>query len=187
MDDKEIIDMYWKRDQKAIYYTTQKYESYCFAIAKNILTCREDSEECVNDTWLTAWNEMPPKKPDILKLFLARITRNSAINRLKAMTAKKRSGKEAAVAIEELSECVGDGKDISNELEAKELEKTIGVYVSQLPVREGDIFTRRYFFTDSIKTIATRYGITPHNVSVILQRVRASLKEYLKKEGYIDE
>ena len=98
MDDKEIIDMYWKRDQKAIYYTTQKYESYCFAIAKNILTCREDSEECVNDTWLTAWNEMPPKKPDILKLFLARITRNSAINRLKAMTAKKRSGKEAAVA-----------------------------------------------------------------------------------------
>ena len=103
------------------------------------------------------------------------------------MTAKKRSGKEAAVALEELSECVGDGKDISNELEAKELEKTIGVYVSQLPVREGDIFTRRYFFTDSIKTIALRYGITPHNVSVILQRVRVSLKEYLKKEGYIDE
>lgn len=126
MDDKEIIDMYWERDQKAIYYTTQKYENYCFAIAKNILANREDSEECVNDTWLTAWNEMPPKRPNVLKLFLARITRNSAINRLKARTAKKRLGKETAFAIEELSECIGDGKDITSELEAKELEKTIG-------------------------------------------------------------
>ena len=187
MDDKEIIDMYWKRDQKAIYYTTQKYENYCFAIAKNILTNREDSEECVNDTWLTAWNEMPPKRPNVLKLFLARITRNSAINKLKARTAKKRLGKETDFVLEELSECIGDGKDITGELEAKELEKTIGEYVGGLPEREGDIFTRRYFFTDSIKTISIRYGITPHNVSVILQRTREKLKKYLKKEGYIDE
>ena len=119
MDDNDIIDLYWKRDQKAITYTTQKYEGYCSKIANNILDSREDSEECVNDTWLTAWNEMPPKRPNYLKLFLARIVRNIAVNVLEARMAKKRFGRETLLPLEELSECVGDGKSIEDELEAK--------------------------------------------------------------------
>ena len=186
MDDIEIIDMYWERDQKAIYYTSQKYEVYCYKVAVNILKNKEDSEECVNDTWLAAWNEMPPKRPDILKLFLARITRNSAINALKSRMARKRFASEGIVALEELSECIGDGKDISSELEAKELEASIGRFVSQLPEREGNIFARRYFYTEKIKIIASEYGLTKHNVTVILHRTRIKLRNYLIKEGFID-
>lgn len=187
MDDNDIIDLYWKRDQKAITYTTQKYEGYCYKIANNILDSREDSEECVNDTWLTAWNEMPPKRPNYLKLFLARIVRNIAVNVLEARMAKKRFGRETLLPLEELSECVGDGKSIEDELEAKELEKCIGRFVSELPEREGNLFTRRYFFSESIKAIAKGYGLTPHNATVILGRTRSKLREYLKQEGYLDE
>ena len=187
MDDREIIDLYWERDQKAIHYTAQKYERYCYSIAYSILNNNEDSEECVNDTLKKAWDSIPPKKPNKLKLFLARITRNLAIDLLRANLAQKRYGKESQLALEELSECICAGDDLCGELEAKELEKRIERFVNELPEREGNIFARRYFFNNSIKEISDGYGLTPHNVSVILQRTRNKLKNYLIEEGFINE
>ena len=187
MDDHKIIEMYWNRDQKAIYYTSQKYEGYCYSIAFNILNNKEDSEESVNDTWLAVWNDIPPQRPNIFKLFLARITRNLAINVLKAKKTRKRSAGEGGLVLEELSECVSDGRDIAGELEAKELESAIGTFVAGLPEREGDIFIRRYFYVEKVKDIALEYKIKSHNVTMILQRTRTKLKEYLIKEGYINE
>lgn len=187
MDDREIIEMYWKRDQKAIYYTSQKYEGYCYSIVYNILKNKEDSEESVNDTWLAVWNDIPPKRPNVFRMFLARITRNRAINVLKAKVAVKRRGGEGVLVLEELSECVSDGRDIAGELEAKELERAIGTFVAGLPEREGDIFIRRYFYVEKVKNIAFQYKFKGHNVTEILRRTRAKLKEYLIKEGFIDE
>lgn len=187
MDDREIIDLYWNRDQKAIHYTTQKYEKYCYSIAYKILNNNEDSEECVNDTWKKTWDSIPPNKPNKFKLFLARITRNLAIDILRANLAQKRYGKESQLALEELSECICAGNDLCGELEAKELEKRIERFVNELPEREGNIFARRYFFNNSIKEISDGYGLTTHNVSVILQRTRNKLKNYLIEEGFINE
>jgi len=185
MEDTEIIEMYFSRDQKAVEETEKKYGGYCFAIADRILENREDSEECVNDTLLSAWNSIPPQRPKFLRMFLAKLTRNKALNRIKADTAKKRGNGEIPLIYEELSECVGDGRDIESELLAKELGKVVKTFVSGLPERDGDIFARRYFFMESVKDIAEGYGMTPANVSVNLNRTRAKLKTFLDNEGYL--
>ena len=187
MDDNDIVELYWKRDERALQYSEKKYKAYCLKIADNILNNREDSEECVNDALLVAWNEIPPKRPGSFRLFLARITRNGAINRLKSYTAKKRHGGDANMAIEELSETVAGGTDVEGEVIAGELKECIGKFVDGLSVREGDVFTRRYFFTESIEEISKAYGLTGHAVSVILDRTRKKLRTHLVKEGYINE
>ena len=187
MVDIDIVEMYWKRDERALQYSEKKYKAYCLKIADNILNNKEDSEECVNDALLVAWNEIPPKRPGSFRMFLARITRNGAINRLKSYTAQKRHGVEAHMTIEELSETVTGGTDVEGEVIAGELKECIGQFVEGLSEREGDIFTRRYFFTESIDEISKAYGLTGHAVSVILDRARKKLRAHLVKEGYINE
>ena len=185
MEDSRIIELYWQKNAKAISETAEKYGMYCFTIADNILHSAEDSEECVNDTWLRAWNAIPPQKPEVLRIFLARITRNLAFNRFNARNAQKRGGGEIALVLDELGECLGGGADTEAAYEAKELRQCIRRFVRALPERDGNVLARRYFYAEPIADIAKRYGLSENNVMVILSRTRRKLKAHLLKEGYL--
>ena len=182
MEDEQIIDLLFQRDQTALRETEQKYSRYLYAVAHNILGSHEDAEECVNDALLSAWNSIPPQRPSVLRIFLARLARNHAINRRKAALAGKRGSGEVALALEELEECIPGNSDTESSVIAEELSQAIGVFVRELPEREGDIFTRRYFYAESVKVIAEGYGLTQNNVSVMLNRTRRKLREYLTKK-----
>lgn len=184
MEDTKIIDLYWQRDESAIRITDQTYGPYCYQVAYNILNDRMDSEECVSDTWLRAWNVMPPQRPERLKLFLAKITRNLSLDCLKSRNARKRGGGELPLILEELQECVASGGDAEQELLAKELSRDVNTFVRGLPEREGNLFIRRYFFCESVEQAAHRYGITAGNASVMLSRTRKKLKAFLQQKGY---
>lgn len=186
MEDHKIIALYWSRNEEAIEKTSRKYGPYCHAVARNILNSDQDCEECVNDTWLRTWTAIPPQKPGNLRMFLARITRNLALDRFKALTAQKRNA-EMTVVLEELEECLGDPTTPETTLEAKELSQAVNRFVKELPAREGDVFIRRYFFAESASVIGKKYGISPGNVTVILSRTRKKLRARLQKEGYLDE
>lgn len=185
MEDLQIVQLYWDRDQQAIACSKEKYGIYCFTVANHILDNFQDSEECVSDTWLSAWNAMPPYRPQVLRMFFAKITRRLAFNRFKANSAQKRGGGQLPLVLEELSQCVAGSEDLDGALVAKELGTCIRNFVEQLPPREGDVFVRRYFFTEPVKEIAQKYGLTENHVSVILNRTRNKLKDHLQKEGYL--
>ena len=187
MEDGEIIGLYWARDQRAIGESDKKYGALCRNVAYGILRSREDSEECVNDTWLNAWNAIPPQKPKRLRIFLAKITRNLAFNRFNARSAKKRGSGELVLVLDELAECLSSESNVENECETKELGQYIRLFVRTLSERDSNVFVRRYFFTDSVKEISTRYGLTENNIMVILSRIRKKLKIYLIEEGLINE
>ena len=185
MEDSQIVELYWRKDADAISETSSKYGPYCFAIADNILHNTEDSEECVNDTWLHAWNAMPPQRPNVLRMFLAKITRNLSINRFKARSTEKRGGGEFLLVLDELADCLAGETDVEREYEGRELEQRIRRFVRGLPERDGNVFVRRYFFTEPVAAIAERYGLTKNNVMVILSRTRKKLRLKLVKEGYL--
>lgn len=187
MDDERIVQLYWDRKADAIKETSNKYGAYCFSIANHILHSNEDAEECVNDTWLSAWNAMPPHKPKMLQMFLAKITRNLAFDCFHTRTAQKRSGGEIDLVLDELAECLASESDVAKEYEYKELGRSIRQFVNRLPVRERNIFLHRYFFTDTVADISALFGLSENNVMVILSRTRKKLKAYLRKEGLIDE
>lgn len=182
--DEAIIEMYWNRQEEAIAHTSEKYHTYCFAIAKNILYVYEDSEECVSDTWMHAWNSIPPQRPDILKSFLGKITRNLSLDRYRKDHAQKRGGGEVEVCLDELEECVSDGSNVEGEILAGELKDTIQAFVTNLAERDRNVFIRRYFFMENAGEISQKYGLTEGNVLQILSRTRKKLGEYLRKEGY---
>lgn len=184
MEDSQIIELYWQKKADAISETSSKYGAYCYTIANNILRSIEDSEECVNDTWLHAWNAMPPQRPNVLRMFLAKITRSLSINRFNARSAEKRGGGEIILVLDELADCLA-GKASEAEYEVKELEQCIRRFVRELPERDGNVFVRRYFFTEPVAAIAERYGLTENNIAVILSRTRKKLRHKLEKEGYL--
>lgn len=185
MDDKQIISLYEKRNEDAIKKTAEKYGAYCHAIANGILSDTQDAEECVNDTWLRAWNSIPPQKPNSLKLFLAKITRNLSFNRYKEKTRGKRGGGEIALALDELDEVIGGTYDVETEFLRKEMRNALNRFLRELPKREADIFLRRYFYVESTEKIARHYFIKEANVRLILSRTRQKLKEFLKKENVL--
>ena len=185
MKDSEIVELYFKRNEEAIEKTSEKYGAYCKAVAENILKNPEDSEECVNFALLQLWNFVPPEKPENLKMFLAKITRNIAINNLKAKLAEKRGGKEGFAAFDELSECIPSKNNIEESFDAEELEKSINCFTKNLPEKERNIFIRRYFFFESPKKIGERYAFSENRVSVILHRIRKKLQKHLEKEGFV--
>lgn len=182
MEDALIIELYNRRDEKAIEETSLKYGAYCYSIANNILSDAQDSEECVSDTWMKAWNSIPPGRPASLKLFLARITRNLSIDRYRSANRQKRGG-EVSVALEEISDFV-PSRDLEDEIERRELVRSLNAFLEGLPVRERNVFVRRYFFVEEVGVIAERYGLSEGNVFKILSRTRVKLKNYLEKEGY---
>ena len=184
MDDGQIIELFNQRDESAIVQTDIKYGKYCYVIANNILSDHQISEECVNDTYLKAWNSIPPQKPASLKLFLAEITRNLSINRYKERKRQKRGGGEFAIALEEIDEIIAGTKNIDDEIAEKELISSINVFLRSLSQQHSNIFIKRYFYFYTTKKIASMYGITEGNVLMILSRTRQKLKKHLEKEGY---
>lgn len=187
MEDSRIIALYWERSTDAIVESREKYGRYCFAVAHRILEDYGDSEECVNDTWLNAWNAMPPHRPDVLRMFFAKITRRIAFDRYKHLSAQKRGRGEVPQALDELAECIGVETDMDGGLIAQELAECVRTFLRSLPEREGDLFLRRYFFTESVGEIGKSYGMTSNHVAVLLGRVRKKLKEHLIEEGFCDE
>ena len=184
MEDEEIVELYFARDERALTETARKYGGYCYHIANGILNSPEDADETVSDTWLRVWNSIPPQKPIFLKLFLAKITRNLAFSRWRSMNAAKRGGGETELALEELAECIPGREMVDDELNVKELGRAIRAFLDTIPEREQDIFLRRYFYAEDTISIALRYGMKNANVLRTLSRTRQKLKNYLTKEGY---
>lgn len=183
MNDEDIINLYFVRDQRAIEETDVKYGCYCQQIAMQILNDPQDVEETLNDTWLRAWKSIPPCRPADLRLYLARMTRNLAFDRYRSQTAQKRGGGEIRLALDELKECIGT-ESIDHELNKAELTAAINRLLQTLSPQHRYIFIRRYFFVEPIEQISARYGIKKTNVLMILSRVRKKLKAYLIKEGF---
>jgi len=183
MNDKQIVDLYWQRSERAISETINKYGNYCQTIAYNILENNQDSEECVNDTWLSAWNSMPDKRPQKLCAFLGKITRNFAISKGIEKSREKRGGKAVTLALEDLDECIASGYDLDSEIEERELERAINIFVKELSEKEQQIFVCRYWFLETEVTIAKKQGCSKSKVSAVLQKTRRKLKDYLLQEG----
>ena len=185
MKDTEILDLYWAREERAISETEKAYGSYCYSIAWHILYSKEDSDECVNDTWLRAWNAIPPKWPDRLALFLGTITRNLSLDRWKGKRTMKRGSGEMFLTLDELAECVPDGHNTEAAVEAAELEHMLNQFLHTLPERECNVFLRRYWYVEEYGEIAKRYGMKLNTVKTSLFRTRAKLREFLEKEGVV--
>lgn len=184
MEDAQILELYFARDEQAVVETDKKYGGYCFTLANSILNSVLDAEETVSDTYLKTWNAIPPKKPAVLKMFLAKITRNLAFSRWRSDNAQKRGGGEMELVLEELSGCLAAPGAVEDGIHAQELAKTIRAFLNTLPAREQDIFLRRYFFVEESEAIARRYGMRKATVQRTLSRTREKLKIYLTKEGY---
>ncbi len=182
MDDKEIIELYWNRSEQAISETADKYGSYCYCIAHGILQDAGESEECVNDTYFRAWNAIPPHRPNCLRTFLGKITRNLSLNRYEKRTAEKRGSGQMHLCLDELSECISDniGERVAEDLVIKEL---LNRFLETLPKEMRNVFVRRYWYMNSIQEIAEGYGISEGKVTVLLFRARRKLKDMLEKEG----
>ena len=185
MRDTDIINLYWERNEQAIAETEKSYGKYCYSIAFHILHDREDSDECVNDTWLRTWNAIPPQRPNRLSLFLGTITRNLSFDKWKRKNAQKRGSGEMELALDELMECVPAQHTTEEAVEAAELEKMLNQFLHTLPERECNVFLRRYWYVDEYNEIAERYGMNLNTVKTSLFRTRKKLKEYLEQEGII--
>ncbi len=185
MDDNKIVEMYLARNENAISETKQKYGRYCHYIAYNILYSDLDSEECVNDTYLAAWNSIPPNKPKSLRAYVGKIVRNIALNRYHLNKAKKRND-GIEIVLDELNEAIPDtstdGRSLTDELT---LKYALNAFVGSLKQETREIFVRRYWYLSSIKEIASDYGLTESKVKVTLLRTRELLRDYLRKEGIV--
>lgn len=182
MDDKMIVSLFWQRDETAITETERKYGRLCRSIAFGILSNHEDTEECVSDTYMAAWNSIPPKRPDNLSAFLCRIVQNFSLNRIRSCLTQKRGGGEAALALDELAECVAGPQWPEREFEAKELAGAVDHFLSTLPRDDRIMFMYRYWLTLPIDQSAGRFGCKSSRVNSSLHRSRQKLKKYLIKE-----
>lgn len=187
MDDKEIIDLFFGRDEKALEYTAQKYDSYCYAVAQKILGSEEDAKECVNDVLLAAWDTIPPNRPEKLSLYLGKIAKNISVNKLRAINAKKRGADMIKVCLDELVEVVPSSDDPTALLETEELSRAIERGLKTLSATNRRIFISRYYYLESIGEIASRLGMNENQVKLRLSRTREKLRKYLRKEGLTDE
>lgn len=183
MEDIRIVDLFWARNENAITETALKYGQYCYAIAYNILFDKEDADESVNDTYLGAWNAMPPHRPSILRTFLGKITRRISLKKWRDSHRNKRGGGEVALALDELSECVPSNIKVEDEIIAAELSKILNRFIAELPVTERQVFLCRYWYLDSIEKISIDFYFSQSKVKSMLHRTRAKLLSHLKKEG----
>ena len=184
MTDDDIVKLYWDRNETAITESSGKYGAYCSSIAYNILCNRDDADECVNDTWLHAWNAMPPQKPSILSAFLGKITRNLSFDLYKKIHREKRGGDGIDLVLDELAEIVSGGEDPADAYDTAELTRDINLFLDSLSDDKRNMFVLRYWYADSVSSIAKRFGTTENTISVTLNRLRKSLKTYLTERGY---
>ncbi len=185
MDDRQIIALYNERSEAALSETAKKYGRYCRTVAYNILLNEEDSEECVNDTWLRAWDSIPPQCPERLSAFLGKITRNLALNRYKHNTREKRGGGQTVLVLEELAECIPGADRTEEAVEEALLVDVLNRFLEELPTEKRKIFLRRYWYLSSVKEIVVDFGLSESNVKMTLLRLRRKLKQTLEKEGII--
>jgi len=182
MEDDQIVALYWERSETAIEETTQKYGKSLFLLSMNIVFNHESAEECVNDTYLKAWNAMPPQKPVFLFAFLAKITRRLAFGRLDYANAQKRKANIIEIG-EELESCIATPSDTESQYEIEFILETINTFLKSLTPEKRNVFVRRYWFTDSIIELEKRFSISESKVKSMLFRTRNELREYLQKEG----
>lgn len=182
MEDRVIVGLYWKRDESAIVESQRKYGRFCHRIAENILSLREDAEECVSDTWVRAWNTMPPQRPDSLRAFLGRIVRNLSISRYRADHAQKRYA-GLQLLLSELGECVPAADTVEQSVDAAELSRCLSEWLRGLPVPERNLFLRRYWNGETVRALAAWSGRSPSAVQRLLQRLRMQLRAHLEREG----
>lgn len=185
MDDQQIVDLYWARKESAIEETETKYGSYCYSIAWNILQNPDDAKESVNDTWLDAWNSMPPHRPSVLSTFLGKLTRRISIDKWRRGNAKKRGDGQLPLVLSELEDCISDGTSIEDETERKLLGEVIASFVKNLPETEQKVFLCRYWYMDSVSSIATRFRFSESKIKSMLYRTREKLRVRLEKEGLV--
>ncbi len=183
MEDGTIIKLYWERSQQAIVESEKKYGPYCHTIARRILDREEDAEECVNDTWLHAWNAMPPQRPGILSAFFGKLTRNLSLDRWRRLRAAKRGGDQVEVALHELEDCLPDRRRPDEELEAGETAALISAFLRRQSREDRALFVRRYFHLEPLSDLADRFGMSVGQVKSRLHRMRGRLKRELEKEG----
>ena len=183
MEDEQIITLYWDRNEDAIAETHRKYGPWCKGIAFRILALQEEAEECVNDTYLQAWNNIPPQRPGAFRAWLGRITRNLALTRYRRDHAEKRGGGQTALALEELRDCVSGGNSLETEEERREIAQVINRFLASLPDMQRGVFLRRYWHMASIGDIARAYGVSQSQVTSMLHRSRKKLRTMLEKEG----
>lgn len=183
MEDREIVALYLQRKEQAIDETAAKYGNYCFSIAYNILENTEDAEETVSDAYVGAWQAIPPHRPLNLGTFLGKITRRIAIKRWRMNRTQKRGGGEMALALEELAYCIPAENNMERDMENAELVRILNVFVRELPQTERNVFVCRYWYLDSVQSIAKRYGFSQSKVKSMLSRTRKKLQAHLEKEG----
>ena len=185
MEDAKIIDLYWDRDETAITETDAKYGSYCRAISLRITNSMQDMEECVNDTYLGAWNAMPPQRPTILQAFLGKITRNLSLKKYRENTALKRGGGNIISSLDELEDLIGTDSSIDEKLEADELTAVINGFLKGRKEMERQVFVCRYFYFESIAEIARRFSCGESRIKMMLKRTRDDLRAVLEKEDIL--
>lgn len=184
MEDQGIVALFFDRSEQAIAEVDKKYGAYCYSIAYNILSSPEDTEESVSDTYLAAWNTIPPRKPNFLNAFLGKITRHISIDRWRKRSAQKRGGKEMILALEELGECVAPDT-LEAELSQRELTRVLNQFLSGLPETERNVFLCRYWYMDSVEAIGKIMGFSQSKVTSMLHRTRGKLRKVLREEGYV--
>ena len=184
MDDNQIIELFFARDEGAIEAVQREYGGYCVSIARNILGDRGAAEECVNDGWLKCWQSIPPQRPRSLKSFAGRIVRNLALSALRADTAQKRGGGQAALALDELSEVVSGGETPEGALDRQAFRAALDGFLASLPEKHRNLFLRRYWYLDSTEQLAKRFRMSRTHVTTTLHRLRQKLRSHLEQEGF---
>lgn len=184
MEDSRIVSLYWSRDEAAIDQTDKKYGRYLTKIAYNILADREDAKESVNDTYLAAWNSMPPHKPDVLSTYLGKLTRRISIDLFRKKTSRKRGGGEYALSLQELEDCIGENTS-EQALDMQLLTDSIETYLRSVTEEARTVFIGRYYYLDPVKQIANYCHISESKVKILLHRTRQGLWEHLQKEGFV--
>ena len=182
MEDSRIVELFWQRDETALAETENKYGRYCFSIANGILQNGEDARECVNDTFLAAWNAIPPHRPELLSAFLGKIARRLSLKKRRDSSAGKRGGGSVDVSLDELEECIPAGQSIDESIDTAELTEIINAFLAELPLTERRVFLRRYWYFDPVSEIASRFGFSESKVKMMLKRTRDKLLARLQKE-----
>ena len=183
MDDKQIIELYFQRDEAALSETQDKYGKYCLKIAGNILDDIEDSKECVNDTWVTVWNKIPPLVPVSLKAFLGKVVRDISLSKYRENHAEKRYS-TMNVMLDELEDCIPSGINIEDQAEKRELIGLVNDYLESIKTEDRVLFIRRYYFRESVKDLSEEYGCSENRMTQRLLKIRRKLKVFVEKGGY---
>ena len=183
MEDRNIIALYWQRDEAAIAATKTKYGAFCRSIAWQILQNREDTDECESDTYLRVWESVPPERPRQFSAYLGAIARRLSLDRWRRRHAESRGGGQVELSLEELGECIPDGYPVEQQIEGAETAALVTRFLRTLPRTECDVFLRRYWYLDSVEQIARRYGFSESKVKMMLKRTRDKLRTVLEQEG----